>query len=469
MKKNQKNNSRSEEGDIEGIDGESSESWGDYPLDTVLVRKDTRTVGEIVARIKKNRYVLDPDFQREFVWTPDQQIRLIESSLMRIPLPVLYVAEDTEGRVIVVDGLQRLTTFYRFLEDKFELKNIGGNSPESQIKGKRYSELPLLLQERIHDTQLTLYILDPKAPERARLDIFERVNGGVPLTRQQMRNCLYNGKATKWLKFASRNKYFLEATGKSLSPKTMRDREAINRFCAFYNLDLDTYKGDMDDFLAKTLTAMNDMTDPELENISANFNISMQINFELFGKHSFRKSLPNTSEPTSKSPLNISLFDTLSTAIAKNQRRIREKPKEYIKERICALIKYSPFSQAISSSTNGTAQVKLRHTLAEKLLGKNLDNEIHVSIFELAIELYPSEISASNAVKLLKEITDLYFIKYDGSNNFFEFDLDIQRNIYVDILARVKKYRLLPASEQSLAKKLAAEFEELNFIDHDTY
>jgi hypothetical protein len=123
---------------IEGMDDGPAESWGDYPLDTVLVRKDQRTVGDIVTRINKGRYKLDPEFQRDFVWNPVQQSRLIESSLMRIPLPVLYVAEDTEGKIIVVDGLQRLTTFLNYLNDEFALKGVGSGDPDSVITGKAF-------------------------------------------------------------------------------------------------------------------------------------------------------------------------------------------------------------------------------------------------------------------------------------------------------------------------------------------
>jgi hypothetical protein len=158
---------------------------------------------------------------------------------MRIPLPVFYVAEAKDGSIIVVDGLQRLTTFARYLNDEFSLMGLDGD-PElkgpSSLTGKRFSDLPLALSERVEDTQLTLYVLDAKAPERARLDIFERVNSGVPLSRQQMRNCLYNGPATHWLKAAAGRPAFLRATGRSLDPKTMRDREAINRFCAFFSI-----------------------------------------------------------------------------------------------------------------------------------------------------------------------------------------------------------------------------------------
>src|SRR5580692_10163022 len=114
--------------------------------------------------------------------------------------------------------------------------------PPHPLEGKRFSDLELKLQERVEDTQLTLYILDPKAPERAKLDIFERVNSGEILTRQQMRNCLYNGVATRWLKDAARSSEFLHATGRSLDSRTMRDREAINRFCAFSILGWKRYR-----------------------------------------------------------------------------------------------------------------------------------------------------------------------------------------------------------------------------------
>ena len=220
----------------EGLDYDAEASFGDYPLDSVFVRTEQRTVSEVVKRIANQRYILDPDFQRDFVWSTQKQSKLIESCVMRIPLPVFYVAEAKDGRIIVVDGLQRLTTFSRFLDNQFRLEGLASGDKKSgshSLEGKYYKQLPINLQERVQDTQLTMYILDAKAPERARLDIFERVNSGEPLTRQQMRNALYSGPATEWLRDASKGKAFQTATGGSLNPKTMRDREAINRFCAF--------------------------------------------------------------------------------------------------------------------------------------------------------------------------------------------------------------------------------------------
>ena len=231
------------EEDIEGIDNERG-SWGDYPLDELLIRNDHRTVHDVLRRIERGSYVMNPDFQRDFIWPEDKQSKLIESVIMRIPLPVFYMAEDQQGRMVVVDGLQRLSTFANYVNDGFRLR-----LPDRvELNGQRFGELPPKYQNRIEDCNLIFYVIDAKAPERARLDIFERVNGGVPLTRQQMRNCLFMGRATTFLKTESRTTVFLEATGGSLNEKTMRDREFVNRFCAFHLLGLDRYRGDMDDF-----------------------------------------------------------------------------------------------------------------------------------------------------------------------------------------------------------------------------
>lgn len=355
---------------VEGLgDTDQSESWGDYPLDTVFVRKDVRTVGEVISRVKKDRYILDPEFQRDFVWPPLQQQRLIESALMRIPLPVMYVAEDIDGKIIVVDGLQRLTTFRRYLDDEFALKDIGKKEDEL-IKNKRFSELPIHLQERIEDTQLTLYILDSKAPERARLDIFERVNSGEPLTRQQMRNCLYSGQATRWLKKAVELDSFKKATDKALQSKTMRDREVVNRFCAFYLLGIDSYKAEMDDFLSDALVEMNKLEESQLEELLVRFDEVMQLNVEIFDGNAFRKSI---CKPNGKrSVINASLFDSLVSSWVRHIDNIRALEKIELVKKTMQLLMFKTFDDAISLSTNNSIKVRARHSLTEMMFGSQI-------------------------------------------------------------------------------------------------
>ncbi|TRZ49395.1 DUF262 domain-containing protein [bacterium] len=338
--------------------------WDEYPLDAVFVRTEQRTVSEVVKRIEAERFILNPDFQREFVWPLKKQSRLIESCLMRIPLPVFYVAEAKDGRIIVVDGLQRLLTFTRYLSNEFSLSSLGTgkeDSPqENPLLGKKFSDLPITLQERVEDTQLTLYILDAKAPERAKLDIFERVNSGEPLSRQQMRNCLFNGSATRWLWVAAKTTAFINATGGSLDRKSMRDREAINRFCAFRLLGVERYKGDMDVFLATNLEEMNSLSKSELDSLSQEFERSMKINHMLFGKHAFRKSLAEKTAYAPRTVINIALFDVCSVLFAPIEENVAANCADQLRDSISSLIKDETFIQAITYGTNGLRQVRTR-------------------------------------------------------------------------------------------------------------
>ena len=335
-----------------------------YPLDDVMVRSETRTVSEVVKRIKRGRFFLAPDFQRDFVWEPSKQSKLMESCIMRIPLPVLYVAEAPDGRILVVDGLQRLTTFVRFLGNKLALTGLGRGHP---LDGKRFSDLPIHLQERVEDTQLTLYILDKDAPQRARLDIFERVNSGAILTRQQMRNAIYNGPGTRWLSDMAKEKSFLTATGRSLNAKTMRDREAINRFAGFCLLGWKSYvNGDMDEFLAQTLERLNAEDDEVRCELEKAFIRSMHNNYELFGNHAFRRSLAKGRRK--RSIINISLFDVFSWAFTKIPYNVINEDGGRIAQLVVDLVMDPFFEEAVTYSTNSTTQIKERFGMVEQAL-----------------------------------------------------------------------------------------------------
>lgn len=356
----------------EGLDLVTSDGWGDYPLDAVFVRTETRSVSEVVKRIENKRYILDPDFQRDFVWPNQKQSKLIESCVMRIPLPVFYVAEAKDGRIIVVDGLQRLTTFARYLGNTFKLLGLASGEDGTgshALEGKHFSDLPLSLQERIQDTQLTMYILDAKAPERARLDIFERVNSGEPLTRQQMRNALYNGEATIWLKNAAEGDAFRSATGQSLNPKTMRDREAINRFCAFKLLGRAKYKtGDMDGFLAEGLTMLASLSAEGRASLRNGFDRAMNLNRKMFKEHAFRKSLAAEGPMPYRSVINISLFEVCAVTMSALPADMGPEAEQSLKDAVTKLVDDDEFARAITYSTNSTVAVQRRFSAMEKVV-----------------------------------------------------------------------------------------------------
>ena len=350
--------SESDVEELEGLDPDAG-SWGDYPIDNLLIRNENRTVYDVNRRMNKNNFILDPDFQRDFIWPKDKQSKLIESVIMRIPLPVFYLAEDTEGRMIVVDGLQRLSTFRSFLDDKLELIL----PDRKMLHKKRFSELPPKLQNRVEDLNLIFYVIDSKAPERARLDIFERVNSGIPLTRQQMRNSLYMGKATLFLRDEVKTDIFKSATGGSLSWKKMRDREFVNRFCGFKILDLNEYKGDMDEFLAECLRKMNGFSDDKLASLSNEFRTGLSNNFLLFDQHAFRRHKRNQKQRT---VLNASFWDVMSTGLSNYNEAVIEKFKDEIRDAVYELLKDEGFITSIRYGPNDAKKVRHRFEVTQK-------------------------------------------------------------------------------------------------------
>ncbi len=341
---------------IEGLEDPQEAPW-DYPIDTLLVRNENRTVHGIMRRIKSGFFVMNPEFQRDFIWSEEKQSRLIESVLMRIPLPVFYLAEDAQGRLVIVDGLQRLSTFQRFCDNALRLKLPG----KAELHGKRFGELPAKLQNRIEDCNLTLYILDQNIPERARLDMFERVNSGQPLTRQQMRNCIYMGPATAFLKEEAGTDSFKQATGEGFRPGAMRDREFVNRFCAFQLLGWAEYKGSMDEFLATVLKNMNGMTSTALEDLSKTFRNGLDNNFNVFGKHAFRKHEKNQPKRTM---LNASLWDVMSTGLSRYSADTVTARTPSLQDAFYRLLENEAFSKTITISTGNVKDVQARFAMA---------------------------------------------------------------------------------------------------------
>jgi len=356
-----------EQEQIEGLGDDEDSSLGDYPLDALLIRSATRTIHDVIRRIKQGALIMQSDFQRDFIWSDNKQSKLIETVLMRIPLPVFYLLEDKKGRWVVIDGLQRLSTFQRFVDkDDLELKL----PDQKELNGKRFSDLSAKLQNRVEDCNLILYIIDSKVPERAKLDIFERVNSGVPLTRQQMRHRLYMGKATQFLKTEAATKLFNKATGGSLKASNMRDREFVNRFCAFKLIPVERYEGDMDEFLASALEKMNDMDDEALGLLSSQLRNALGNNLIVFGSHAFRKSFHSGGN---RSVINASLWDVMTLSLSDFSTDKTKELSGIIHSIFCSLMRDSEFIKAITSDTNDMRRVLYRFNATKKMMAEVFD------------------------------------------------------------------------------------------------
>ncbi|MFK5970035.1 MAG: DUF262 domain-containing protein [Candidatus Marithrix sp.] len=179
------------------LEGEDS-SGGIYPNATIRISKEQFSVYDLKRQYDKYETILmETDFQRKNVWYSKQKHELIESILMGIPIPMMYFFEDKDGNRQVVDGKQRLTAIFDFLDGKFRLNNL---KILHEQNGKSFEDLELVLQSTIEKYQLSIYVIQPPTPEKIKFDIFDRVNrGGTILNHQEMRNALYQGKATDLL------------------------------------------------------------------------------------------------------------------------------------------------------------------------------------------------------------------------------------------------------------------------------
>lgn len=349
--------------EVEGYEAPTPGGWEDYPLDDMAIRDERRSASDIMKRMANGRFVLDPDFQRGFVWKEDKQSRLIESILMRVPLPVFYVAEDQEGRFVVVDGRQRLTTIARFLNNKLALK-----LPErKELHGKTFADLDQRLRDRVEECNLVFYIIDRKAPERARLDIFERVNGGEVLTRQQMRNALYNGPATVFLREEAESRLFIRATGGSLNVNRMLDREFVNRFCSFSLLPLASYKGDMDQWLAQGLKTLAALSDAEKEHLRTRFRRTLTNNLNVFGRHAFRK---HRDPDQGRSVINASLYDVMTQGLADQDETLVLERADALRAAFYARMGDATFTHAITYGPNSPNLVRQRFEIAATMFAE---------------------------------------------------------------------------------------------------
>ena len=305
---------------IEAEEKEQDENTDNYPNLSIKIEQAQYSIFELKRKYDKDRICIDPDFQRKLVWTNKQKSELIESVIMQIPLPLIYLAENEDGKLVVVDGRQRLTTFFQFLDNEFRLKDL---KILPQINGMNFNELEEShLYSRyvtiIEDTQLVVQIIKYPTKDRVRFDIFDRVNrGGTPLNKQEMRNALYQGNATKLLDELSKMKSFKDATGGAISPKHMKDKYVILRALCFYllwrgnildkNKKRMEYRSDMEELLGAGMNLFNKMDLNSIFLLKQLFDRTMTRAYQCLGKDGFR--IPSNGKI--RRPISMTLFETL--------------------------------------------------------------------------------------------------------------------------------------------------------------
>lgn len=317
------------------------DNWNDYedaelPYDVndIQVAQKMITVFQVEYWISNNLLDLQPEYQRNLVWDAQRKSLLIESLLLRIPIPAFYLDEKKDGKKSVIDGLQRLSTIHDFLNDKFRLKKL---QYLSSCEDRTFSELDNKYKNYILDTTLSINVLGEQCPKMVKFDVFRRVNtGGLPLNSQEIRNIMAEPNVRTLLKKMSSNEYFIKATLGGINDVRMGAQElclryiAINSSYDWENHSMKMYYG-LTKSMDYAIERLNSLSEKGLAYVLEKFKNIMFQAHTILGDYSFCKlgqKRINTALFTSWAVVlsNINYSDSEILNVANNVREL------YIKE-----------------------------------------------------------------------------------------------------------------------------------------
>ena len=343
----------------------------EHPFDPekIAIATKSPTIDLIVSRIKENEIDLEPDFQREHMWSNLRKSRLIESLLLRIPIPAFYVAADNEDRWKVVDGIQRISSIAGYIGNGFPLQNL---EYLGDFEGKRYENLPRAMQRRIRETELVVNVISPNTPIEVMFNIFLRINtGGVRLNFQEIRNAITPAYLRDYLKELAGSEEFIRATENSIRTNRMADRECVVRFLAFHMDSWTSYtnsRTDLNTYLTNAMKTLSGLKPDDLDQFATDFKKAMDAGFHIFGPDAFRRR----TRDKPRGPVNKALLEAWGVALANcspEQIDILVCRQDAIKEESVRLMtEDGDFVNSISYSTGNQKRVEKRFTAVEHLV-----------------------------------------------------------------------------------------------------
>jgi hypothetical protein len=363
------------------------------PWDPKDIRITTKhfSIREVYTQMQEEELDLAPDFQRAFVWKDKQQVRLIESILLGIPLPAFYFNQDKDGKHQVIDGVQRLTTIKHFMSGTLGLKEADLEYLKS-LAGMTYTSLDKATQIRFGKTQIVSHVIEPQTPDEVKYDIFNRVNtGGTGLEAQEIRHCMSKARSREFLRELVESPVFDQVMGRYFWKKDqsegwirnshrMMDREVALRFCAFYTVPVENYAraSSLDAFLLQFTRLLDKQhDDPEqgidLIKLKVAFEQAMQNCYEIMGKAAFRRWLPDASRSP---PFSRAIFESQATALAGFSLADILPYKEAIQSAFRALFLDSDYDNAVRFGTGSHSKVKQRLDMPLKALNQILPSNI---------------------------------------------------------------------------------------------
>lgn len=334
------------------------------------------SIGELYLRYKDGRLNVQPEFQRQYVFDNAKASRLVESVLMGVPIPVIYLAEEDDYTQSVIDGQQRITALCRFHDNELKLTGL---TVLPELAGSTYQDLSRDLQNRFREGSLRAIIIKRDSDPDIRFEIFERLNtGSVNLNAQELRNCIYRGRYNQLLRELSEEKEFQQLFGRKGPDKRMGDREAILRFFALCH-NLTTYNPPMKRFLNREMERLRGMDDCTADEMVQQFRKSVQCTLTVFGEHAFKRFYLGTEDDRSgrweSKRINMALYDVIMVGFTSYERQQITARADAVRD---ALIELMVSDQHfVDMITLGTSQRERLHSRMNRWRGK-LDEVIGI-------------------------------------------------------------------------------------------
>lgn len=382
------------------IDEESEdEESQDLSKEKVVTEKSDTDIETLLGRFRKGKINLSPDFQRNIVWDIGKASKLIESCMLDIPIPMVYLAEEQDGSKSVIDGQQRLTALLSFIDGKFPLHE---DSPEKQKKFKlsRLSALPQLSsktfdkideywQNKILSYPLHVITFKRDSTPDLRFEIFSRLNkGSVQLNEQELRNCIYRGKFNSLVNELAEDKNFRHIVGIKNAEKRMKDRELVLRFASFYFNTYIRYKSPIKKFLNDTMSKYKDISEQEEKELRTCFKNSVEIIKEIWDNNAFRRYYIDKQDGYwDNKTFNTAIYDVLMNSFAnKNKNSVFQKLDEIRSIFIDLITRDQEFIDSITIGTSDYFRVKQRFQKWNAVLDDILSNKIEPRCFPFELK-----------------------------------------------------------------------------------
>jgi hypothetical protein len=341
------------------------------------------SIREFLTMKNDGELSLQPQYQRNFVATDLIASKLIESILLDVPIPVVYLAEESDGSYSVIDGQQRLTSFLSYLEGKFPDSRpfkLTGLKVMSELNRKLFTDLDVELQKKIRSTTIHSIIIKKESNPDIKFEIFERLNtGSTKLNEDEIRNTVYRGNYIELLAELSENSIFHGLVRKDNFKKRMIYRGMILRFFALSEKSYINYKSSMKQFSNKELGENRFLSPSKIKEYKARFEHCIDLVKVVFGEMAFRRYMPGTDGGQGKwgeTQINMALYDVQMVGFVNYSKNEVLSNADSIREGLLDLmINNQQFKEYITWQTSDTDVLKKRFRIYMDMLESIIGNK----------------------------------------------------------------------------------------------